>query len=252
MFTSTNLIHVDTEAIYNMIYPLMAFENCKLSFEEFKRVIQGEDIEECKEEDLLLARNLQTACIYMFDTLNDQVNVEFAYQINEILTRGRITGEQKRDFEIGVEDLEYIQILRDCNYDLSNYDLTKVVPPIPSDSYLDGFMNVSKETYQSVISNLIWNQQEGFAYRCFMPMIRSQYFKKSNMITGALIVCKIVLRAKYHLMFIESKNRLDLAVALLDCIYSNSDLPFHKFVDIMVDHRVEMSAQNSVKVMIHY
>lgn len=252
MFASTKLIHIDMEAIYNMIYPLAGFENIKLSYEEFKRVLLGEYEDEWDREDVLLARNLETACMYMLDTLNEEVSVDYAYRINELLTNGRIENEQKRDYEITAEDLEYIQILRHSGYDLHDYELSQIVPPIPEQNALDDYMNVSKEIYKNIIHEVATQHYEGYAYSCFMPMIRTQYFKKSNIITGALIVCKIVLQAREHMMFINAEHRIDLAKVLLDCIYYKDDNRFQHFVDIMVKHHVEMDKKSSVKVMIHY
>lgn len=252
MFTSTKLIHIDTEAINHMIYPLAGFENMKLSYEEFKQALMGEYEDSWDQEDILFAKNLETASMYMLDTLDEEVSVEYAYRINELLTNGRIKNGLKRDFEITEEDLEYIKILRECDYDLSNYDLTKIVPSIPAMGELDEYMNISRQTYQNIVNEVITQKYEGFAYQCFMPMICKQYFKKSNIITGALIVCKIVLQAKEHLMFIEESHRIDLAKVLLDCIYYKDDSRFQHFIDIMVKHRVEMESKSSVKVMIHY
>lgn len=252
MFTSTKLIHLDYTAINNMVYPLMALENSKLTFEEYKKVLAGE-IKDCyDEEDVRLAMNLEAACTYMLDTLNDPVNEEYVHQINEILTQDRVTDGLVRDYAIGIEDLEYIKILRACQFDFSDYDLAALVPKIPEQRALQSYLNLSKKEYYDIIHGVGKMTDEQFAYQCFVPMIRQQYFKKSNLLTGAVIVCKIVLQARSHLMFIEPKHKLDLAKVLLECIYYNKEDSFQQFVSIMTKHRVEMTQESSVKVMIHY
>lgn len=252
MFVSTQLIHIDTDAIFDMIYPLSAFENCKLTMQEFKKAVAKEAEEDCRDEDKLLAANMEAACMYMLDTLNEPVSVDYAYRINELLTIGRVTGDLKRDYEIGFEDLEYIKILKEHEFDFSGYDLKRIIPAIPAIEELEGSMNITEKEYKAIIMNASLKDYETYAYQCFMPMIRSQYFKKSNIITGALIVCKIVLQTKAHLMFIESKHAYQLAQILLECIYQNEDEPFQKFIAIMEQHHIEMSQKNNVKVMIHY
>ena len=252
MFASTKLIHIDYEAINNMIYPLLAFENNQLTFDEFKKVLSEEVHEGCSEEDVRLALNMEAACTYMLDTLNEPVNVEYAVKINEILTQGRVTGNVVRDHEIEVEDLEYIKILRNCGYDLSAYDLSTLVPGIPNPDDMNQYMNITEKEYSDMIHGYGNLTDEKYGYNCFVPMIRQQYFKKSNIVTGAIIVCKIVLQARSRLMFIRPEHKFDLALALLETIYYKEDKNFKRFVDIMSKHRVDMNQKSSVKVMIHY
>jgi len=252
MFASTKLIHIDYAAINNMIYPLMSFENNKLTFEEYKNVLAGKIEDHYDAEDVRLAQNLEAACTYMLDTLNEPVSAEYAHRINEILTQDRVKDGQIRNSEIDVEDLEYIKILRACEFDLSGFDLSTIVPGIAEADYLDQYMNISEKEYSDIIHGIGKMTDEQYAYQCFMPMIRQQYFKKSNIITGAVIVCKIVLQARSHLMFIEPKHKLDLGRVLLECIYHKKDDNFQYFVSIMTKHRVEINQKNNVKVMIHY
>lgn len=252
MFTSSNLLHINIDSIYQVVYPLAAYDGCCVSYEEFVKIAEGYGTNDFPKEEVLLIRNITDAFIFMLQTLNTPVSMDYITEINKIITKERITGGQVRSNKIGLDDLEIIKILKSCNYDLTEYEnLESIVPDIPDKHCLDKYVNIPDSEYERMVRNSLLKRHEVYAYDCFMPMIREQYFKKSNIITGAIIVCKIVLRTKLFLVIVKPEHKLDLAVALLDSIYYKEDSYFKRFVIIMTKNRIEAQNKSIPEVIIH-